>query len=165
MPRRRISNAAKRAAGTYRPSTAKGTVELPPGRPRAPAWLEPGAKKEFDRVARALSEAGTLSEAHRSVLVTYAVLWGEFETAHGKIPTARLSEMRRLVAELGISPRSGTVGTPPAPERPLPVNVQPLSRGASDATRERVRAIAKKLNLTSEAAAPAADQPPPEENR
>jgi hypothetical protein len=158
MPKRRTSVDAKIRAGTFRPSTARDVVELPPGTPRAPKWLEPEAKAEWTRVVRALSEAGALSEAHRSTLVVYCTLWAEFEQAHGQMPTARLGELRRLTTELGISPKSGTVG--PAPKEPAPParNVTPLVTGIS----ERLRGIIRSTEHIPRLRAKPAEQPPEE---
>jgi phage terminase small subunit len=106
VSRRPTSDEAKHANGTYRPSTARNTISLPLGTPAAPKWLECEAKTEWERIVPHLSAARALSETDRSVLASYCVLWGQFERARGDIPAARITQMRLLMIELGITPKS-----------------------------------------------------------
>jgi hypothetical protein len=109
MPRRRTPTAAKIRGGSYRPSTARDDLELPAGVPRAPDWLEKAARQEWTRVVRELSEAGALAKLHRSALTVYCVAWGAYEKAKGKVTTAQLGELRRMMVELNLTPKTTTI--------------------------------------------------------
>ena len=163
MPQRPTSTDAKRKAGTFRPSTARAHLKLPRGAPRPPDWLEPEARAEWARVVRALSQAGVVAKAHRSVLTCYSVLWGQYEQAKGNLPAAKMGELRRLMLELGLTPRSaaGVDALPPdrgreprlAPGRRAP----PVDPPIDFAT--RVLAMSAELKARDEANAAT---PPPE---
>jgi phage terminase small subunit len=76
-------------------------------------------------VARELERSGNLSPAYRLTLATYCALAGELASAHGALPTPRIAELRRLGAELGLTPRSGRVA-PADPVAPAAANITPI---------------------------------------
>jgi terminase small subunit-like protein len=112
MPRRRTTTDSKIRGGSYRPSTARPDVLLPPGVPSCPKWLTSEARAEWKRVTAAMSAAGVLAEAYRSTLAVYCALWAEVAKAKGAVTTSRLAELRKLTAELHISPHSSRVAPP-----------------------------------------------------
>src|SRR5262245_10687441 len=112
MVRRRSTDAAKAAKANLRPSTARNTARLPRGAPPPPTWLEGEAREQWARTVRELNRAGAIAKAHGSLLALYCCLWAEFVEAKGRLPTPKLAELRRMMAELGLTPKS-TVETLP----------------------------------------------------
>jgi phage terminase small subunit len=127
MPRR-TTDASKRAKANFRPGTARNTTRLPRGAPRPPDWLEPEARAEWGRTVRLLSQAGALSKAHRSALAAYCCLWAEFAAAKGALATPRLGEMRRLMCELGLTPKSVVETLPASGDEFAPDRSRPSPR-------------------------------------
>lgn len=106
--------------------------------PRAPAWLPAEAKDEWRRIIPALTARRILTETDMATVESYCLAVGTVrraqatiaregdtvETAQGSkrhpaftTMTQMMAEMRRLAAELGLTPASrNKAGRPPAGE-------------------------------------------------
>ena len=111
----------KELKGTLRPWREKPSLELPPGVPEPPEWLEGEARAEFDRVVAELGGTGLLCRADRGALAVYCSLWAEFvQSSKSGFPVSigLLAEMRRYAALFGLDPASREKLPPAKPKEP-----------------------------------------------
>lgn len=128
MPRNPTSDDAKRASGTFKPSRSRRTMSAPPGAPEPPEWLSSEAREEWDRVVSDLVASGCLARTDRAMLAMYSTLAAELRSDPVAMSAAKLTQLRLICGELGLSPIARLkIRLPepdtPAPERPRPRNV------------------------------------------
>jgi phage terminase small subunit len=104
--RKPTTDAAKRAAGTYRPSTSRASAELVPNQPRMPASLTEPAKAVWRRVVPLLAQHRMIARLHVDSLVLYCESWARFAANPAEAKPALVAQLRILQSELGLSPSS-----------------------------------------------------------
>lgn len=120
--------ALKRLEGTYRKDrAARNEVQVAPGVPARPEWLDAEAKREWDRVVPKLAQLGVLTDLDGSMLADYCathsiavkaakrvqreglMLKGPFGPVRNpliKVAQEARAQARLLAAEFGLSPAS-----------------------------------------------------------
>jgi P27 family predicted phage terminase small subunit len=118
--------------------------QFPKKIPKAPAHLDPVARKEWRRVVKPLAAAGLLTDVDRAALSGYCVAWARWIDAESKlkefgsvlrspskgfpvlspyliIANAAMNQMRRFLSDFGMSPatRSQLRVDQPAPPSKL----------------------------------------------
>ena len=68
--------------------------------------LDTEGRKEWKRVTRVLENAGVLTEADRSVLTQYCLLWQQMLDDPEEFKAAQHTQLRLCAVELGFSPSS-----------------------------------------------------------
>lgn len=133
-------SAQKKAQGTYRRDRAAvREMELPPGVPEMPAWLDKEARAEWERVVPELAALRILTEVDRAMLADYCAAHslavratrayqGEelmIDGPHGpvvnpmvKVAREARAQARLLGAEFGLSAASRSrISAPEKPEK------------------------------------------------
>jgi len=116
MPTPKKPASVHRLNGTYREDRHGGTVDLPPELPERPFWLSASAIIVWQELIPELEAAGYLARLDGMALATYCELAAEFIADPPAFPPQKLSQMRGLMSELGLTP-SGRAKLP-APKKP-----------------------------------------------
>jgi len=86
-------------------------IELPPGVPEKPEFLDDFAAEEWDRIVEKLSGYGILSNIDGAVLAVYCELYSEFESTRScrsAFPASKFASLRAAYTDLGLSPAART---------------------------------------------------------
>jgi len=73
---------------------------------RPPEWLTDAAREVFAAYAAEINKAGYWSPLFVDSLALYASLASEYRTNPAKCSAARVTQMRLLLSELGLTPQS-----------------------------------------------------------
>lgn len=95
--------------GTRRPDRhghEADDVDFEGGMPHCPPSLTDEGRKVWNRVVKDLKAAGQLRKAYEAVIAAYASLYAEFLTDPSDFPATKYTQLRLLIAELGLSPVS-----------------------------------------------------------
>ena len=100
-------------------------IELPPGVPEKPEWLNKEASAEWDRVVPLLMDHGILSDIDGAALAVYCELYGEFQNSRGvpgSFNAAKFTCLRAAFTDLGLSPiaRTKIPGSKKGPDKKNP---------------------------------------------
>jgi phage terminase small subunit len=111
MPRSRKPKKLHLLQNTYRKDRHgdRDELELPPGVPEKPGFLNETAAAEWDKIAEKLSDYGILSDLDEAALAVYCELYSEFQSTRScpsKFPAAKIAAFRASYADLGLSPIS-----------------------------------------------------------
>jgi P27 family predicted phage terminase small subunit len=128
MPNPRQTDRDLRLRGTWRPDRHGQGSPWPAGAPSCPGWLDKEAKAEWKRVVPKLAAAGIVGPLDRAVLVVYCTTFAQWHAAVQKLagenlvipgpggrpiahPLEKLasslaSDLLKVAAELGMSPRA-----------------------------------------------------------
>jgi len=99
--------------GTYKKNRHDGRdeLELLPGIPKKPEYLNDIASKEWDKTVEKLSDYGIISDLDEAALAMYCELYSEFQSTRScpsNFPAAKITALRTACADLGLSPISRT---------------------------------------------------------
>ncbi len=116
------SNAAKEAAGTYRPCTERRELRLKPQAPKMPAVVRENkhAREEWERIVPELDEAKLLSRVDEAGLTTYCLYFAKMAAGglgRDGLTNGDMTHFRQLLTEFGMTPRSRLM-TPPIVDDP-----------------------------------------------
>ena len=75
----------KLVQGTLRKSRDRGPVDIPPGVPDRPAFLDDLARQEWDRTAPVLEAARLLTDVDRAALAAYCESWSMYVRATERV--------------------------------------------------------------------------------
>lgn len=124
----------------------RNDLELPPGIPEKPDYLNKLASKEWDRVVPLLAEHGIISDIDGPSIALYCELYDEFintRTCPAAFNAAKISAMRAALADLGMCPIART--KIPGKEKPPPAGnpfqgLTPSKPAAGNKKKKRGRA-------------------------
>jgi len=99
--------------GTFQNSrhAARDEIELPPGEPEKPDWLNPAASDEWDRIVPLLLQHGLISEVDGMAVASYCELVAEFKSTRacpGNFQAAKFAALRAATSDLGLNPIART---------------------------------------------------------
>ncbi len=92
--------------GTFRPDRHGDDPDIEIGAPIKPEWLSAAASAEWDRSVPIMEGAGYLSVNDQMPLALYCELVADFQADPKGFPAARLTQLRLLMGELGMTPAS-----------------------------------------------------------
>ncbi len=72
--------------------------------PAMPSWISTDAKKEWKRICKVLENAGILTEADRSTLIQYCILYADLKELQEKFTPPKHAQLRICCCELGLTP-------------------------------------------------------------
>lgn len=107
-----------RLQGTFREDRHGNSVEVEPGMPERPFWLSASAIIVWREVESELRDAGYLTRLDGNALAIYCELQAEFIADPAGFAPQKLSQLRGLMGELGLTPSARA--KLPAPEKPKP---------------------------------------------
>ena len=87
------------------------------GAPEMPDWLSPMAKREWERVVPSLYERAMVNHYDSMALASYCELAAEFQISPSEFPAAKLTQMRLLLADFGMTPTGRAKMAIPDPEK------------------------------------------------
>ena len=113
MPNKPVAANVHRMRGTYRHRRHNDSEQPQPDalKARCPAWMNADGRKEWRRVLPALVQHKVLSETDLAVFTTYCQEWGKYvegERIGEPLPAARVTAMRMLMVEIGLTPSART---------------------------------------------------------
>jgi len=110
MPQRKKPTSLHVVQGTYQPCRHDGNAdtETKVGEPEKPDWLSDEASREWDKTMAVLSQAGYMAQTDSVALATYCELVSEFAACPSDFPAGKLSQLRLLMADLGLTPSART---------------------------------------------------------
>ena len=85
-------------------ATSEQPAEPEPVKP--PTWLDADAREIFATKAAQIRAAGYWAERFEDGLALFASLLAEYRRDPAKMPSAKLTQMRLLLSELGLTPQS-----------------------------------------------------------
>lgn len=122
MVQRTKPSAPRRSDGSHRADRHKAEdAAFPEGIPTMPEWLDRQAAAEWRHLVGILEPLGVLSPGDEMSLATLCALYSEFQQDPTGMSAGKVSQMRQLFAEFGLTPatRSRPVPAPkPKPADP-----------------------------------------------
>lgn len=97
---------ARKIEGTYRAEIHGLENSIESGAPEKPLWLSGAAGEEWSRVSKMLENAGYLAKTDGMALSIYCELAAEFAGYPSDFPASKLSQLRMLMNDLGLTPVS-----------------------------------------------------------
>ena len=90
------------------PQSSDATPEKPaePEPIKAPAWLDADAREIFATKAEQIRAAGYWSLRFTDSLALYASLMADYQRSPAQASAAKVTQMRLLMSELGLTPQS-----------------------------------------------------------
>ena len=88
------------------PPESKKPEDKPAEPIEPPAWLDADAQEIFGRRAAQIRAAGYWAERFEDSLALLASLLAEYRRNPAKMPSAKVTQMRLLLSELGLTPQS-----------------------------------------------------------
>ncbi len=85
-------------------ATPEKPAEPEPIKP--PAWLDADAREKFAAKAEQIRAAGYWSLRFTDALALYASLMAEYQRSPAQASAAKITQMRLLMSELGLTPQS-----------------------------------------------------------
>lgn len=71
-----------------------------------PSWLSVGALEEWRLIFPKLKKAGVLAQTDEMALAVYCELAAEFKECPTEFPAAKLTQLRLIMADFGLTPHS-----------------------------------------------------------
>jgi len=155
---RMTSDQSKRAAGTYTPARKRTPLNVPTGKPTAPAWLSEGAKAVWNDLIKDLAKTGIMARVDWVTFAPLCELMAEFSEDPRGFSVGKLKELRLLAGELGCSIHSrlkmkSPEGVDPADDEPQEPKEPQCPQDA------KVVSISSLLSGTRKASLPETSQP------
>ena len=120
MPTPKKPASVHRIKGTYRDDRHGDSLEVETAMPDRPFWLSASAIIVWQELQKELEKAGYLSKLDGMALALYCELSAEFIANPPAFAPQKLSQMRALMGELGLTPSSRA--KLPAPKNAKPAN-------------------------------------------
>ena len=122
--------------GTFKKHRHDGRdeIELPPGVPEKPDWLNKFAAAEWDRLVPLLMDYGILSDVDGAALAVYCELYSEFKESRINpklvFHAAKFTALRAAYTDLGLSPiaRTKIPGSKKDPKKKNPFAPTPTGK-------------------------------------
>jgi len=94
------------------PPESKKPEDMPAESIESPAWLDGDAREIFATKAAQIQAAGYWSPLFEDSMALLASLLAEYRRDPAKMPSAKVTQMRLLLSELGLTPASSRGVTP-----------------------------------------------------
>lgn len=104
--KRPTTDEQKRLRGTYKPSRRRDTPKVAPNEPPMPPSLSAGAQEVWQRIVPALASLHVLTDLDADALVMLCELRAQFESDPVKFAPSKLTQLRVLLTEFGLTPAS-----------------------------------------------------------
>lgn len=85
--------------------------------PSKPDWLSPMASDEWDRCVPLLCNKGLISEHDQIAFSAYCELTAEFIGSPSEFPSAKMTQLRLLMSDFGMTPSSRVKLPDPAADK------------------------------------------------
>jgi phage terminase small subunit len=117
MPNHRKPASVHKLQGTFQPCRHGGPEpEIELGEPEIPEWLSPAGVAEWRRICKILVPANYLAKSDAAALGMYCELVSQMSEDPAEFPAAKITQLRMLMGELGLTPASRA--KMPAREKP-----------------------------------------------